>query len=131
MLILIFAMVMVFCIYGIYRLTNTRVPLYRLGWASVWRLACLIAALRLSALWFGVAGLRRPDWLQVPTYFLLMLDLPDIYLVKGTRTEPYRWAMLGSVLLAATSFAWAAGFCWVWNRLRAKAETTVARDEVN
>lgn len=130
MLTLILTMVLAFCIYGIYRLT-TRIPLYRCGWAGVWRLACLIAALRLSALWFGVAGLARPDWLQVPAYLVLMLDVPDIYLVKGTRTEPYRWAMLGSVVLATTSFAWAAVFCWVWNRLRVKAETTVARPEDN
>jgi hypothetical protein len=130
MLTLSFTVVLVFCIYGIYRLT-TRIPLYRCGWPGVWRLACLIAAVRLSALWFGVTGLRRPDWLQLPAYLVLILDLPEIWLVKSTRTEPYRWAILGSVILATTSFAWAAAFVWVWNRLRVRAETTVARPEDN
>ena len=93
MLTLIFTMVLVSCIYGVYRL-STRIPSYRCGWPGVWRLACLIAALRLSALWFGVTGLRRPDWLQVPAYLVLILDLPEIYLVKSARTAPYRWAIL-------------------------------------
>lgn len=128
MLTLSFTAVLVVCIYGMYRL-RTRIPLHRCGWSGVWRLAILIAALRLSALWFGVSGLRRPDWLQVPAYLVLMLDLPELYLVKSTRTEPFRWALQGSVILAATSFAWAAAFLWVWNRLRAKAEPTVGRPE--
>ena len=42
----------------------------------MWRLACLIAGLRLAALWLGVTGLARPDWLQALAYFVLMLDLP-------------------------------------------------------
>ena len=128
MLTLSFTAVLIFCIYGMYRL-GTRIPLHRCGWPRVWRLACLIAAVRLSALWFGVVGLGRPDWLQVPAYLVLMLDLPELYLVKSARTEPYHWAMLGSVVLATTSFAWAAGFFWVWNRLRAKVAMTVGRPE--
>lgn len=126
MLTLSFAIVLVFCIYGVYRL-SFRNPLHQCGWSAVWRLACLIAALRLSALWFGVAGLRRSDWVQVPAYLVLMLDLPEIYLVKGIRTEPYRWAMAGSVVLATTSFLWAAGLIWVWNRVRVKGETSLGR----
>lgn len=128
MLTLSFAIVLAFGIYGVYRL-SLRSPLHQCGWNAVWRLACLIAALRLSALWFGVAGLLRSDWLQVPAYLLLMLSLPEIYLVKGIRTEPYRWAMAGSVVLATTSFLWAAGLIWVWNRVRVKGETSLARPE--
>ena len=128
MLTLIFTMVLVSCIYGVYRL-STRIPSYRYGWPGVWRLACLIAALRLSALWFGVTGLRRPDWLQVPAYLVLILDLPEIYLVKSARTAPYRWTILGSLILATTSLAWAAAFFWVWNRVRVKAETTAHAED--
>jgi hypothetical protein len=123
-----FALVMVSCIYGMYRL-STRIPSYRFGWPGVWRLACVIAGLRVAALWFGATGLRRPDWLQVPAYFVLMLDLPEIYLVSSARTEPFRWAMLGTMILAATSFAWAAAFFWLWNRLELKAETTLGRSK--
>src|SRR5215470_12045206 len=111
------AVVLIFCVCGIYRLTAL-IPVHRRGWPAVWRVACLIAALRLSALWFGVTGLRRPDWLQIPAYLALLVDLPELYLVKGARIEPYRWAILGSVILATTSIAWAAVFVWICNRLK-------------
>jgi len=121
MLTLGLAVVLVGCIYGVFRLSTSNTP-YRVGWPGVWRLACVIAALRLTALWLGSAGLRRADWLQVPGYLLLMFDLPEIYLVKGVRNAPDRWVVLSSLILAVTSLAWAAAFFWVWNRLRAKAE---------
>jgi hypothetical protein len=38
--------------------------------------------------------------------------------------------MLGSVILATTSFAWAAAFFWLWNRLWLKAETVVDRSKM-
>jgi hypothetical protein len=81
----------------------------------------VIATLRISALWLGQAGLSRADWLQVPAYLALMLGLPEIYIVRSARTAPFRWAMLGSVILAATSVLWASAFFWVANRLRLKA----------
>lgn len=104
-------------IFGVYLLTS-RFPGQRGGWHGVWRLAGLIAALRISALWFGVIGLSWPDWLQSAAYLLLMLDLPEIYLVKGARSEPFRWAILGSLIVTCTSIVWSAIVCWVWNRLR-------------
>jgi hypothetical protein len=122
------ALVLVFCTYGVYRL-STRTRPDQWGWPEVWRLACMIAGLRLAALWLGVTGLRRPDWLQGPAYLVLMLDLPEVYLVRGARTDPHRWAVLGSLLLAATSFAWAAAFVWLRNRLGGKAETIMGRSE--
>lgn len=123
MLALTFAAVLVFCIWGMYRLAG-RTPSNRWSWPRVWRLACLIAVLRITALWLGMTGLRRPDWLQIPAYLALMLDLPEIYLIKSTRAEPYHWAILGSAILAATSIAWAAVFFAVWTRLSVKPETT-------
>lgn len=123
MLTLALAVALVACIYGVFRLAASNTP-YRVGWPGVWRLACVIAALRLTALWLGSAGLRRADWLQIPAYFALMLDLPEIYLVKRVRNAPDRWVVLSSLILAITSLAWAAAFFWVWNRLKVKAENT-------
>jgi hypothetical protein len=116
------------CTYGLYRLA-TKFPQYRGGWRGVWRLAGLIAALRISALWFGLTGLRSSDWLQSAGYLVLMLDLPEIYLVRSARSDPFRWAVLGSVILASTSIGWAAVFCWVCNRLRLKPEADVGHPE--
>ena len=121
MLILGFSLVLVACLYGVWRL-STRVSRHRYGWPGVWRLACLIAALRISALWFGQVGLSRADWLQGPAYLILMLGLPEIYIVRGARSEPFRWAILGSGVLAATSFLWAAAFFWVANRLQGQRQ---------
>jgi hypothetical protein len=119
MLTLGFSLVLVSCIYGVWRL-STRASEHRYGWPAVWRLACVIAAVRISALWLGQAGLSRTDWLQVPAYFALMLELPEIYIVRGARTAALWWAMLGSMILAATSFLWASAFFWLANRLRIK-----------
>jgi len=60
---------------------------------SVWLARSVAFGLRdgrtaVAALWFGATGLRRPDFLQVPAYFVLMQDLPEIYLVSSARTEP-------------------------------------------
>jgi len=90
---------------------------YRCAWSEVWRVACVIAAVRVSALWLGSAGLRRAGWPQIPGYLLLMLDLPEIYLIRAARDAPERWAILGSLILAGTSLAWAAAFVWLWTRL--------------
>jgi hypothetical protein len=109
-------LVLAFCIYGAFRL-STRTPSLRVDWSGVWRLACLIAFLRISALWFGYFGFRRFDWVQSVAYIVVTLTLPEIYMVKCYRTEPFRWAMLGSAILAITSSAWAAAFFWISNRL--------------
>jgi len=123
MVIIVFLFVLICCLYGVWRLL-ARPPDDRVVWSAIWRLACLIAAVRISALWVGLAGLQRSDWLQIPAYFILMLGLPDIYIVKTARAEPFKWAMLGSLTLAATSFAWSAAFLWVANRLSSKPNLT-------
>jgi hypothetical protein len=116
MVILAFAVILAFCTYGVYRLSN-RTRTGQRGWSQVWRLACVIAGLRVAALWLGGSGLRRPDWLQGPAYLVLMLDLPELFVIRGTRTDPHRWELLGSLILVATSFAWAALFVWLRNRI--------------
>jgi len=47
-----------------------------------------------------------------------MLGMPEIYFVMGARFETRKWAILSSMLLAVSSFAWAALLVWVANRLR-------------
>ena len=114
MLALSLAIALVFCVYGLFRLfTRTRTQTW--SWHVLWRLVCLIAGLRISALWLGLSGLHRPDWAQIAAYVLLTLDLPELYFVRGFRADPYRWAMLGSLILAGTSFAWAAALVYFRN----------------
>jgi hypothetical protein len=122
MVILGFLLVLVLCLYGVWRL-SARTPGRRYGWSVVWRFACLIAALRIGAIWLGLAGLRRSDWVQVPAYFLLMAGWPDLYIVRAARAEPLRWGILASLVLAATSLAWSAAFLWLAKRLRSKPAT--------
>ena len=128
MVILAFSFILVFCIYGLWHLSR-RVSPHRYGWPAVWRLACVIAALRISALWLGQAGLRRADWLQIPGYLGSVLGLPEIYLVRGARADPVRWAILASGILAVTSFLWAAVFFWAANRLRLNSPTAAGNSE--
>lgn len=128
MVILGCGLVLACCIYGVFQL-STQTPRHTVGWSRVWRLACLIAALRISALWFGIGGLRSPEWLQSAAYLVLMLDVPEIYLVKSARSEPLRWAIFGSVILATTSFAWASAFFWVSNRFRPKPDAAAGRPD--
>src|SRR5215469_13063520 len=116
MIILTFSLILAFCSYVAYRLSN-RTRRGHWGWSQVWRLACVIAGLRVTALWLGAAGLRRPDWLQGPGYVVWMLDLPELYLVRDARTYAHLWEFLGSLILVATSFAWAAAFVWLRNRV--------------
>ena len=95
-----------------------RTPSQHRRWQGVWRLGCLIGAVRIAALWLGAAASRNPGWPQVPGYFLQMLALPEIYLARNMRADPLKWAIVGSTLLATTSFLWAALAVWVTDRLR-------------
>lgn len=122
MVILGFLLVLALGIYGVWRL-SARPSGHRYDWSLVWRLACLIAAFRISAVWLGLAGLRRSDWVQVPAFFMLMVGWPDIYIVSAARAEPLRWGILASLVLAATSLAWSAALLWVVRRLRNEPAT--------
>jgi hypothetical protein len=84
----------------------------------VWRVAFLIAVLRIGALWLGAIGLRSSGWPQVLGYFFVMLTLPDIYLAKFARSQPLEWMAIGSAILAVTSLMWAALIVRVAARLR-------------
>jgi hypothetical protein len=95
----------------------------RFGWHVLWRLAFLIGAVRIAALWLGNAASNDPGWPQKVGYFLLMLGLPEIYFVRSTRGDPLTWLLVGSALLAASSLAWAALLLWVANRVGPHGET--------
>ncbi|PYV33433.1 MAG: hypothetical protein DMG22_09995 [Acidobacteria bacterium] len=117
-MILVFLLILAVAVaIGLWRL-SARAPRSRYGWGALWRLACLIASVRISALLIGLAAYRDPGWTQIPGYFLLMLGMPEIYFVRGARFETRKWAILSSMLLAVSSFAWAALLVWVANRLR-------------
>jgi hypothetical protein len=90
----------------------------RYGWHVLWRLACLIAAVRTSALWLGMATNFSSGWVQIPGYFLQMTALPEIYVLKFMRNSPFRWAIVATAVLVLSSFAWAALLVWIANRLR-------------
>src|SRR5215472_5610919 len=98
MVILGLLLVVIGCAYANRRLSAQSSDL-RTGWPAIWRLACIIGALRISALWVG---------------------LPDIYIVRAVRAEPLLWAVLGSLTLAATSLVWSLSLLWVANRTRSK-----------
>ncbi|HYX51950.1 MAG TPA: hypothetical protein VE783_00755 [Candidatus Limnocylindrales bacterium] len=89
--------------------------------SAVLKLACLIAAVRIAALWIGLAGIQRGDWLQIPAQFLLMLGWPDIYLARAARAQPVRWALICTLILAGTSFIWSMVLLWFANRIARKA----------
>jgi hypothetical protein len=99
-----------------------RAPRPRLGWPALWRLACLIGAVRIGALWVGNAAYRDSGWSQGLGYFLLMTGLPEIYFARSARADALRWLLLGSALLAGSSLVWAGLLVWVANRVR-PAET--------
>jgi hypothetical protein len=73
--------------------------------------------LRIGSLRLGAAALQTSGWQQVPGYFLTMLSLPELLVVRNLRFDRPKWLMAASVLLAITSFAWAALLVWVANRL--------------
>src|SRR5215469_6518590 len=94
----------------------------RYGWQLLWRLACPIGATRIGALWLGAATNSSPGWAQIPGYFLQLVGLPEIYLVRSMRNTPLKWATAASLLLLISSFVWAASFVWVANRFPLSAK---------
>ena len=92
----------------------------RYGWHVIWRMAFLIAALRIGALWLGAATNGNSGWVQIPGYFLQLVGLPEIYFVRSLRNAPLKWATAASIVLLVSSFVWAAALVWVSNRFHAK-----------
>jgi hypothetical protein len=82
----------------------------RQGWAGVWRLACIIALVRVTIFAIGAIMMRTADWRQSLGYILALVGLPEIYAAKALRVEPTAWLAACSALLAASSFLWAALF---------------------
>jgi hypothetical protein len=101
----------------------TRPPQARFRWPALWRLACLIGALRIGAVWVGNAASHDPGWLQGLGYLFILTGLPEIYLVRGARTETVKWLVSASTVLAASSLAWAGLLVWISNRVGPHTET--------
>jgi hypothetical protein len=98
------------CIYGLWRALPFSAA-QRQGWAGVWRLAGVIAAVRVSLLGIGVLSLRSSDWAQGMGYFMLIpAGLPGIYAARALRSNTTEWFAVCCALLAASSFLWAALF---------------------
>jgi hypothetical protein len=117
MVLLLFGLLVLAAVY-LWLHFRARSPVRRHGWKFLWRAACLIGMVRIGALWAGAAAFQSSGWAQVPGYFLQLIALPEIYLVRGLRDRPLKWVMAGSVLLAATSFLWAALLAWGADRIR-------------
>ena len=99
----------------------------RYGRQLLWRLACLIGAMRIGAVWLGAAANDSSGWVQIPGYFLQLVGLPEIYFVRSMRNAPLKWATAASMLLLVSSFVWAASLVWVANRLH--PNTNASRDK--
>ena len=97
------------CIYGLWRALPFAAT-QRHGWAGVWRLAYLIAAVRIGAFGIGVISMRSPDWVQSVGYILILAGLPEIYAAKALRSDKAAWFVACCALLAASSILWAALF---------------------
>jgi hypothetical protein len=121
--VILFLVVIIIAVAAWFSRLAMRSPQPRFGWHALWRLAVLIAAVRVGALWVGNAAYQDPGWPQVYGYVLLMTGLPEIYLARIARADPRNWLFLGSALLAASSFVWAALLVWVVNRVAPRIET--------
>lgn len=88
----------------------------RHGRQEIWPLACWIGTMRIGALWLGAAAYRDPGWPQGLGYMLQLLALPETYLARSWRAKPFEWIIVGSAMLAVSSFFWAALLIWVMDR---------------
>ena len=82
----------------------------RHGYAGVWRLACVIAAVRISVFRTGAALMHGADWRQSVGYMLVLAGFPEIYAARALRHEPAAWLATCCLLLAASSLLWAGFF---------------------
>jgi hypothetical protein len=78
MLLFLFCIVALAAGYCLWRL-GADSPRRPLGWRAAWQASSIIAAVRITALWLGAAAYQEAAWRQVLGYFLLMLELPEIY----------------------------------------------------
>lgn len=117
MVFLVFCILVLAAVYWLWR-PGARPASRRYGWRHLWRAACLVGIARIGALWVGVAANQSPGWPQIPGYFLQMLALPEIYLLRGVRGHPLKWAVAATMLLAATSVLWAALLVSIADRVR-------------
>ena len=121
--VILFLIVVIIALAAWFSRLAIRSPQPRLRWPALWWLAVLIAAVRVGAFWVGNAAYQDPGWPQGYGYLLLMTSLPEIYLARSVRADPNNWLLLGSALLAASSFVWAGLLVWVVNRVGPRIES--------
>ena len=97
------------CIYGLWRALPFA-AIQRRGWAGVWRLACVIAVVRIGVFGSGAALMHSADWRQSVGYTLVLAGLPEIYAARALRSDNAAWFAASCVLLATSSILWAALF---------------------
>ena len=93
-------------IYGLWRVLPFSKE-QRQGWPGVWRLACLIAAVRIGLFGIGVLLMRNPNEIQSVGYMLVLVGLPEISAAKALRSDASVWFTACCALLAGSSIVWA------------------------
>jgi hypothetical protein len=96
-------------------------PIERRRWAGAWRLAIVIAAVRIGVFASGALLMRHADWRQGVGYVFVLVGLPEIHAAKMLRSNPAAWLAACCALLAATSLVWATLFRLPRRRAMAEA----------
>ena len=63
-----------------------------------------------------VIGFRYGDWRQLPAYFLSMLMLPELWVVRHLRNDQPRWIAYLAVLTFFASYLYAGIFVRLFRR---------------
>lgn len=80
---------------------------------AVWKFGSWVAAVRLVALWSQVIGFRYGDWRQLPGFFMSVLILSELFVVRHLRNDEPRWiAYLALIIFFASYF-----YSWILVRL--------------
>jgi hypothetical protein len=63
-----------------------------------------------------VTGFRYGDWRQLPGYFLSIVVLPELYVVRHMRDDQPRWVAYLAVLTFFASYVYAAILIRIFKR---------------
>lgn len=80
---------------------------------AVWKFGSWIAAVRLVALWSQVIGFRYGDWRQLPGFFMSVLILPELFVVRHLRNDEPRWVAYLALIIFFASYL----YSWILVRL--------------
>ena len=92
-----------------------RVASNRLSKVASW--GALVALLRVAfiGIWYAAPG---DSWVQLPGYFLMMLNLPELIVLKALDVSPRSpmWPWLACLLVACGSYVWTYVIVWLLAR---------------